>query len=144
MNQTKTELILQIILHVVTVMAPLLAIAFRQWAVSAASQKKNALAILYSLAEVAVSDLEREVRALKDPDHPGEWSPSSQQAIKEAAMRYVRRLGAAELDIVLATLSKSEAGEFLDKLVEAQVELAKQRRAPTSPPELPSDGTPGG
>lgn len=97
----------------------------------------NSLALLTALAGTMVMSAADEVRNLKDPMQPGEWTPEEAKRVKDRVLADVRKFGAGALEQIKALngWSAEEVTMLLDRLVEQQVELLRLRNP--SVPQLP-------
>jgi len=146
-SSEKHSLIYNVLLQLITIGLPLLILLLKQWSVGVVDRKANAMEFLRALTATVVLDLEKEVRDLKDPRLPGEWTPEVAKRVKQTAIRLIQQFGQTELNIVLHAADGSESKEdFLAKLVEAQVQLMRSRQnktlalpeTPPAPPVTPS------
>lgn len=118
---TKYDLIMAVLGIIATLVSVLLPIAVS----SLTGRKRSAVEFLGNLAFTAVQDAMREVANLKDPTKPGQWTDYEKLRVKDHVTRFIVKFGKKELGIVLgAQAGASDLGDFVSRLVEAQVAAA--------------------
>jgi len=91
---------------------------------------REALAFVTSVAASQVAARAEEVRTLKDPAKPGQWSPEAGRALLEAAVAEVKRAAPAQVEVLRRGLASGESVDaVLRTLTEAQVEELRRRPA---------------
>ena len=91
---------------------------------------REALAFVTSVAASQVAARAEEVRTLKDPAKPGQWSPEAGRALLEAAVQEVKRAAPAQVEVLRRGLGNGQnLDELLRTLTEAQVEELRRRPA---------------
>ena len=87
----------------------------------------DAMSLLTALAGTLVLSAADEVRNLKDPLQPGQWTQEEAKRIKDRVMADLQKFGANTITQLkdLNSLSKDDVAVLLDRLVEQQVEVLR-------------------
>lgn len=86
-------------------------------------------------AGVIVQELDREVRALKDPNKPGQWNREAELSLLSRAIDRLMEAAVVDIELVHNLWGKKVSKtEIARRLVEANVTLLKSRVLPAVPP----------
>jgi hypothetical protein len=90
-------------------------------------RKQKAFQILTSRGQMIVGFLMSVANDLKNQNKPGEWTEAVGAQLKAQATAWMKEQSQKELSIFLGALSHNPTNvdDFLDKLIEAQVQAAK-------------------
>ena len=115
---------------------------------------RDALSIVNEQALLAVQRLNRARRALKDPSKPGSWTETEATALREEAVREIRRALGDSLSLLVEHYrSSAKVDIVLGRAVDAHAESTRSEpagapvapvsspdaHAPTLPPPPPSE-----